>query len=112
MAKHRGNKHAFQGVIGKQPNLDSLLTSKEEEGFGLKRGTRYDFNHKVTADAFPVSGGSERLSADFKSGRFMSSSANLFKFIGKPTTGRKHSGMFQFFLHLEQVKQLEFTVAN
>lgn len=112
MGKHRSGKHLSVGPIGLRANTDSLHTTDEEKKYGLKRGMEFDFNREVTADAYPVGGGSESISADFKSGRFISSGANLFKFLGQPISGHSKNRRCQFFLHLRQVEQLKFSESS
>lgn len=107
MAKHRADKHASRGAIGVSPAIDNLRTLPEEEKLGLKRGIRFNFSRRVTADAYPFTGG--RVEADFEAGQFMGTIDSQFKFIGEPLGHKKDHGRCQFFLHEEQVKSITFS---
>lgn len=108
MGKHRAKKHESRGALGHTVSMDSLKTLPEEEKLGLKRGIRFKFSRRVTADAFPLKGG--RLDADFEAGQFMGTIGDQYKFKGKPIN-HKVSGECQFFLHTEQVKAITFSPA-
>ena len=106
----RRNKHRSRGTIGKPISVDSVKTTEDEEKRGLKRGHSYTFSQKVTADAFPMNGGSKPSQGDFKSGQFISSTDKEYKFIGQPLNHKLKEGgrVWQFFLHVDQLKDLQF----
>ncbi len=108
MGKHRAKRHESRGALGAVVSVDSLKTLPEEEKLGLKRGIRFKFSRRVTADAYPFKGG--RLDADFEAGHFIGSIDAQLKFKGK-SVNDKVPDECQFFLHREQVNGITFSPA-